>query len=501
MNLGRPSSGIPALRAAVVAGLLAVPAAADHPRDFRAALDGLRANNLGAADKVFLKDASRDCADRLLALYELGAFYHLAGDPRKSIGFFNTADAVAHDYEGRAVVSAGATGRTAGAVLVNDSVLKYEGTGYDKVMARTINAINYLLLGDMEGARVEVRKAEEYQRLERDRHQRELRQAGARPPRGAESASLGNPAVRASYGRMFDYVRNVRNSFENAFTYYLSSQIYLVRGEPGLNDAMVEIRNAYELAPQAPGVRSAYLEIARAQGGGAYEEARARLREADAEPEPAPAAGGSVVVFFETGLVPQLDEVRLNLFAENRLYTLAFPIYNEFGTAQAPLAIRAPGRTYLTSTILDTRALAVKSLQERMPGILTRGLLGAVAKGELQQRAEKNYGPIGGLLSKVATAALGTADRRSWLSLPAEVQVARFNLEPGPARLELNAPGLAGTVALEVAPGSQSFLLVRAFPGFKRIDVRTFQTGAGDGAVPPAGMLPVQPAASAPKMP
>jgi len=494
MRKCRSSSGSFGLRAGFLIGLLALPAAADHIKDFHTALDGLRANNLSLVDKVFIKDASRDCADRLLALYEMGAFYHMGGDPKKSIEFFNTADDVAHEYEGRAIVSAGAAGRTTGAILVNDSVLKYEGSAYDKVMSRTINAINYMLQGDLEGARVEVRKAEEYQRLERERHQREVRQA---PPRGTERARMDDPSVRATYGRMNDYVKNVRNSFENAFTYYLSSQIYLAQGEAGLNDAMVEIKKAYELAPHAPGVRSAYLEIAQAQSGFAYDQARALLRVADAEPAAPGAAAGSVVVLFESGLVPQMDEVKINLFAENKLYSLAFPIYNNFGTAQAPLAILAPGRTFTTTTILDTRTLAVKALQERMPGILTRGLLGAMAKGEMQQNAEKNWGPFGGLISKVATAVMTSADRRSWLSLPAEVQVARFKLDPGPSQLELRGPGLAGKVALDVTPGSLTFLVVRAFPGYQRIDVRTFPAGGGDLVAPrpePPGIPPVVPA-------
>ena len=491
MHLDLNGRGRFTLRVPVLLALLATPVLADHARDFRIALDGLRANTLKPADKVFLKDASSPGADRLLCLYELGAFYQLGGDPGKSRGFFNTADSVAHDYEGQAVVSAGGVGRNASAVLVNDSVLKYEGFGYDKVMSRTLNAVNFLMLGDMEGARVEVRKAEEYQRLERELHQRELQKG---TPRGAESARLDNPAVTAQYGRMFDYVRNVRNSFENAFTYYLASQIYLARGEDGLNDAMVEIKKAYELSPQAPGVRSAYLEIARAQGGSALEQARIRLQVADADPGPESPAMGSVVVLFQTGLVPQLEAVKISLFAEDKLYNLAFPIYRDFGNAQSPLLIQTPTRTVTTSTVLDTRALAVKALQERMPGILTRGLLGAIAKGQIQKDAEKNYGPFAGLAAMVASAVLTQADRRSWLSLPAEVQVAKCNLAAGPNLLTLRGPGWSDTVTVNVTPGSQSFLLVRSFPGFKRVDLKTFDADGGEGTAP------VQPAAPVPNL-
>ena len=68
--------------------------------------------------------------------------------------------------------------------------------------------------------------------------------------------------------------------------------------------------------------------------------------------------------------------------------------------------------------------------------------------------------------------------------------MARFGVPAGPVRLQLRAPGLAETVALDAAPGSLTFVLVRAFPGFRRIDVKTFQTGSED-APAPAEALPV----------
>ena len=86
---------------------MVLPVCADHPREVRAALDGLRANRLAAVDRVFLKDASRSGTDRLLALYELAGCYHLAGEFGRSRDFFNQADAVAQEYEGQAMISEG----------------------------------------------------------------------------------------------------------------------------------------------------------------------------------------------------------------------------------------------------------------------------------------------------------------------------------------------------------------------------------------------------------
>jgi hypothetical protein len=150
----------------------------------------------------------------------------------------------------------------------------------------------------------------------------------------------------------------------------------------------------------------------------------------------------------------------------------------------------------MTSTLLDTRALAVKALQERMPGILVRGLLGAIAKGGLQQDAEKKYGAFAGLVAKVASFALTSADRRSWLTLPAEVQVAAAELDPGASVVTLRGPGWEEKVSLDIAPGSHSFILVRAFPRYKRVDVKTFAAMAPGALV--AAAPPPDPAAAPP---
>ena len=493
---------VPALGAA-----LAPPARADHPREVRRALDGLRDGNLRRAEQAFLKTAGRPGADQLLAQYELGSLRQMAGQFQASLELFRSADAVARGYEGRAVLSAGATGRGAGALLINDRVQRYEGSGCDKVLARTLNSLNYLMLGDLESARVELRKAEEYQRLERERSRREVA--------GPARVRPDDPAVAAAYGRMFDSVRNLRNSVENAFTCYLTGQVFLMRGEEGLNDAMVAIQRAYELAPQAPAVRTAYLEIARRQGGPAWDLAQARLGRdgAPAGPGGAPAVpvGGALVVCYQSGLAPVPEQVKLTLPVGERLYSLAFPIYNGPGPAQPPLELRAAaGRgaadVWRTAPVLDTRALAAKALQERLPGILTRGLLGAIAKGAVQKESEDRYGPVAGFLTGVAGYVLTSADRLAWLSLPAEIQVAQGELAPGRQTVQLRGPDWTGAVDLDIAPGSRTFLLVRAFPGYRRIDARTFLAAVSPPArpelptatpeLPPAGapgLVPVAP--------
>jgi hypothetical protein len=454
--------------AAVIA---AAPALASHPRDFATVMPPfLRAGDLTPAEKLFLKDATSSGRNQLLYLYEMASFYRMVGEVGKSIDLFAAADRVAHDYEGKAVVSAGGVAGQVGATLTNDTTLPWEAACYDKVMSRTLNAMNYLARQDLEGARVEVRKAEEYQVQERNRRQK----AGQKD----DGAAAINPAVAARYGDMYAFARNARNSYENAFTYYLSSQIYRAQGPAGLNDALVDIKRAYELAPDALAVKEAYLDIAAQAEDPALEELKARLGAGPGYQPPDHNLTGTVVVVFEPGFVPPLSEVSINLPVSGKLFSLAFPIYNDFKFPQPSLRVQAPSVAQSTSKVLDTRLLAVKSLQERMPGIITRGLVGAAAKVEGQKKMESNFGFLGGLAATIATKAVTNADLRSWLSLPAEVQSAQFNLQPGHTELTLSAYDWSERVALDVAPGTTTFLMVRAVPGFRTIKTAAITPGA-----------------------
>jgi hypothetical protein len=446
----------------VAAVISVAPAFASHPRDFASVLPPfLQAGDLAPAEKLFLKDATSSGRNQLLYLYEMASFYRMMGEVGKSIDLFAAADQVAHGYEGKAVVSASGAAGQIGAALTNDTTLPWEGACYDKVMARTLNAMNYLVKQDLEGAKVEVRKAEEYQVQERSRR----RQAGQQE----DGAAQPNAALAGRFGDMYAFARNARNSYENAFTYYLSSQIYAAQGPAGLNDALVDIKRAYELDPGAPAIRQAYLDLAaQTEDPAALEELKTRLGAGSYQP-PDHSQTGTVVVVFEAGFVPPLSEVSINLPVSGKLFSMAFPIYNDFKFPQPALLIQTPAGAQTTSKVLDMRLLAVKALQEQMPAILARGTIGAAAKVEAQKKVENNFGFFAGLAATIATKAVTNADLRSWLSLPAEVQSAQFTLQPGRTELTLSAYDWSEKVALDVVPGTTTFMMIKAVPGFRTI--------------------------------
>ncbi|MBL0314047.1 MAG: hypothetical protein IPP78_15405 [Holophagaceae bacterium] len=588
---------MPRLRTSVVLPALLVLAhtplvADDHPTVFNAALGGAIRADFSLAEKAFLKISSKPGKNRLIALYEMGGLTRLTGDSKRSVQFFKDADDVAHEYEGRAVASAGAGARQVGAVLSNDKALKYEGQGFEKVMSRTLNAMNFLLLSDTESARVEIRKADEYQQLERKRHEKEVAELEAEQARDSNARNAGgvasNETVQAQLEKMNKEAAKVRNSFENAFTYYLSSQIYRAEGVDGLNDAWVDAKRALELAPDAPAVRKLYLDIAKKQDHDAYLEATARWGAAadthaapmvvgsvsrsnpsgahffgvaldaptsavvvnspvatavtevpatDARggrkgksaskkhsaknPAPDPPAlavqspvpvqapvveeppHGNVVFIYEAGLLPRKHEVKIDLPVPSgsmmMIASITFPVYLDMGSAQEPMEIALDEIAATTSVVVDMRPIAAKGLKEKMPGILTRTIAGAIAKAAIQKEIEKRGGFFAGLVAKVATIALTHADLRSWLSIPGEVQAADLSIPPGKKEIRLSGRGWSDRLSLDVQPGATYLVSVKSVGGFSKTQVASLGRHQAPDSQPAQTVSPVvDPAAKAP---
>ena len=479
----------------VLLGVGAWPGLADHPRDVARVLPACLQGNFGPARKAFLKEAEASGRNRLLYLYELGGLYNLKGEFAQSLAFLNQADRVAHEYEGKALASVTGGLAQTGASLSNDTVLPWEGACFEKVMSRTLNALNYLAAKDLEGARVEVRKAEEYQSLERERKQPQLDPAQAR----AAANTLGSSNVASAYNEMNAFVQNVRNSHENAFTYYLASHIYRAQGVDGLNDALVDIQQAYALAPDVPAVQLAYLDLL-ARGQGAEDPALLRELRVKLGLDPGWLPSdfdrvGTVVVIYQPGFAPRLSEVNIDLYLPSAdRFSMAFPIYRDFSGKPPPLLVQAGAVRRSTQKLVDIRQLAVISLKERLPAILARGALGALAKVQAQKQAEKEYGILGKLVTGLVTRSVTAADLRSWLSLPAEVQAAQLVLAPGPQPLTLSGEGWTETTTVQVRPGATTFVTVRAVPGGRAITATTLPATILPATTIPAGGAVAEPA-------
>ncbi|HEX2613109.1 MAG TPA: hypothetical protein VHO02_05925 [Fibrobacteria bacterium] len=91
---------------------------------------------------------------RLLYEMDLGLLYHYAGRYDSSIVFLARAADTYESLYTRSVTNEAAS------LLVNDNVRPYRGRPYEVMWLRVFQAFNYLALGDLDGARVEMRQAQ-----------------------------------------------------------------------------------------------------------------------------------------------------------------------------------------------------------------------------------------------------------------------------------------------------------------------------------------------------
>jgi uncharacterized protein len=435
----------------------------------------------GALRLVSTRSPARP-SDRLLRSLQEGLLLHEAGRYAESNRAFAAAEREVDRRFTRSIR------RAAGSVLVSDRTLDYLPTRAEEAMIPYYRILNYLALGEQDGALVESRKASAYLAF------REGRGSGCR---------------------------------EEGLLHYLAGLVFDGAGER--NHALVSFRNA-ERALLACGsavpreLARDLVRSARALGiDDLAEDAAERhgLGSMDAE-----AGRGEVVLLLETGWVAHRARVErvvpvffsdlvdaagdtvapspervaglavarllsslpsgslaASYEAEEGMMTLArhpvpagtqvlelvklsWPAYRAAAGTAPRLALRADGADPVEPLLLgDLSVRVVEELDARLPMILARSALRATTRaalsGEARRRANKEGGEEAGRVAGALVNLLGNAleqpDTRSWTLLPERVSIVRLELPGGEHRLRLESEDGTlldlGTVRIE--PGER----------------------------------------------
>lgn len=320
--------------------------------------------------------------------------------------------------------------------VVNDATVSYAGEDYEQVLVHLYMALNYLELGQRDEARVEA--------LQVDIKLREI---------GEEI-----PASKFT---------------EDALSRYLAGMIYEELGE--WSDAMIAYRKAYEaykkyqhdFSVAMPAMLK--LDLMRlAQRQGLADELAQYQREFGATPAKkktvAAEPEGELVFILSNGLAPIKREEVIATWAPPPsavvdasrqprrathataasstppvLVNIALPYYESRPNKVMYARISVSGKQADTQMMEDIDAIARASLSARMPAITARAVARAISKGVMQESVDSAgqrnddaaIALLGSLLIRVASIATERADTRSWLTLPANVQLARLPLPPG----------------------------------------------------------------------
>ena len=317
-------------------------------------------------------------------------------------------------------------------VTINETMRGYDGDSYEQLLLHAYMAMNYIQLGQLDSARVEMLQANV-----------KMMEWGDEPD-------------------------------EDAFLRYLEGIIYESLGED--DSALISYRKAYSIYKEKVGerypvipelIKKDLLRMLAWQGlWSEYKTYKKETNMPDFKPVKDSNKFGELVVILNNGLAPIRSEKALYIFSPEVQQNLrvAFPAYDQPKQNLYLSQVSVDDKLLRLETVEDVDALARYSLEQDMPGIMARATARAVVKYNSQKTASENSS-IAGLLMTVTNLATERADTRSWTTLPQEIQLQRVLLPVGEHTIKIQFLNAAGRVVdvieepVSIKPKRQSFVI------------------------------------------
>ncbi|WP_231907389.1 COG3014 family protein [Colwellia sp. PAMC 20917] len=399
-----------------------------------------------------------------LSQLEKARLQFLSHDWLASQKSFELAYQQVQDQEQAAKIQISSGLKKVSAVVTNDNAIGYEIPSYEQGMLHSYQALNYLYQGSLEGALVEVRRANLVQERALKTNQAELYKAEEEmAEKGINSNKLYD-----NFPSMDNLIGDLKNSFQNAYTFYLSGLLYETAKK--FDDAYIDYKRALEIYPNNTFLQQDVLRLANKLD---MNEDLARFEQRFGRYQGQNKTNtGQIVVIFEQGIVSAKEEASLNLPIFNtrsdfKFFTFALPVYRGRLPALIPLSISIDEKSYLSQEIVRLQSLASKDLKEKLPGLVTRQAIRLVAKEQIRQNLSKSGGDVGNILASLYNIASEKADTRSWSSLPDNVQIMRLdNVAVGQKKLTISYAGKKQVVDIDVAENRTTLINFTALGNF-----------------------------------
>ncbi len=394
-------------------------------------------------------------SDKLLYLMERGRVSYLAGEIVASIDDFKQAIQIFEANERKASVTASGAASQIGALLVNDNVIPYTGSAYERIFVHHYQALNYLKVDDIESAGVEIRRANLEQQLALKKYEDELE--NLYNSKKTKQILNSNANYKQKNKALLRLSGNVKNSFQNAYTFYISALIYEALGNP--NDAYIDYKKALEIFPDNKYILSDVIRLAQQLAM----EDNLELYNKNSNSylsQPTPHDKGRLVILYENSFVPKKVEIYFPLWVIGFMHSIAFPSYNYHPINSNHLNLIINNiKIGSSEQIVDVSALAAKALEEQIPMIMIRQALRVISR-EQATRDMKNS--TLGLIGSLSNLLLNRADLRSWLTLPASAEIMFTNITRGQHAITLQHGNISQSLDVKIAAGQTLILHVAA---------------------------------------
>lgn len=300
-------------------------------------------------------------------------------------------------------------------VTINDTSRGYVGDRYEQLLLHAYMAMNYIQLGQLDDARVEMLQANV-----------KMMEWGDEPQEDA--------FLRYLEGLIYENL----GEFDNALISYRKA----VMAYKGMADSL----NATHFIPV--NLQKDLLRLlAQQELLTEYESYKSEFGRPDFTPVKASDQFGELVVILNNGLAPIRSTAIFPVFSSQLQQNLhiAFPVYREPRKRLYAARVEVNNRHYALEKVEDIDMLARRALDSAMPKIMARATARAVVKYNTQHSAQEKD-PLAGFLMTVTNLITERADTRSWTTLPQEIQLQRILLPVGEHPVEIQLLSAGGVI-------------------------------------------------------
>ena len=318
--------------------------------------------------------------------------------------------------------------KNAASLLLSEELVQYKGDDYEKLMINAMNAINFLMMDELDSALVEVRRLNNKLKLYRTEAKRDWE--------------------------------------PSTFGLYLSAIIW--EADKKWDDAYIDYKKTYELDPSIEYLK---MDLVRASAKSQrWADHKRWLKKFNMKPGRKPEWNhrqyGELVFILKQGWGPRKypSSVTPRLPELNRVYS---------STHSVRLFLDREGKEELeedSQVIYNIEAVAMKTLKDQYAPLVAKRVAGVVVKEVIADQVRQENELLGNLLA-LGFRMSDRADLRQWSTLPRTFQVARLTLKPGTYKVRAQGLNQSGDLTGERMPekeftikaGKKTFMNWRTF--------------------------------------
>ncbi len=390
----------------------------------------------------------RDDTERVIYNLEAARTAQVAGDPETSSKYFEAVymdtrpylDTEAEDTVSEALAT----------TAVNQAMRTYKGTPPERIMCHSLNALNYLALGDRDRARIELRLAQDWQEDAKTRYAAEIETAQEAARKQAEEDGVGDAISDDVPDHMAEHYTNLENlggyaDFQNPFASHLRGIYLMACGvDSGDRDgARFELRQVAASSPASRPALDADLAV---------------LNNPQLWTQPA-----TTWVYFMNGRAPHYDELRLDIpipLGNVNYVSAAFPQLklNDDHVSHLTVAT-SDGQPVQAVPLCDMDSIVGSEFAVRLPTIIAQEVGSSAGKAAATWAAGEAFGGLGQLAGVLYQAGSTAADLRTWRTIPKQIHIWRVPT-PADGSISLSAAGSREFGTVGVTPGECNLVVV-----------------------------------------